>query len=134
MGLFHEVLGGLEAGQHAALYTEVAALVTQAGGVSGLVQKFEQQGLGGLISSWAAGATATPVTTDQIVQVLGQENITAVASRVGLTEPHVAEGISKLLPLIVSHLTAGGTAPAAPAGSALESEALGMLKSKLFGA
>jgi uncharacterized protein YidB (DUF937 family) len=137
MGLFDEVLGSLEAGagQHAALYEEVAGLVTQAGGVGGLVQKFEQQGVGGLtsVATGAAAPANSPITADQIVQVIGPANIGAVAARVGLTEPQVAEGMARLLPLIVSHLTAGGTAPAAPAGSQLESEALGLLKSKLFG-
>jgi uncharacterized protein YidB (DUF937 family) len=134
MGLFNEVLGGLEAeaGQHAALYGEVAGLVTQAGGVNGLIQQFEQNGLGQIVSSWMGGASNTPINPDQIVQAIGQDKITAIASRVGLSEPQVMEGISKLLPLIVGHLTPNGTAPAAGGGQ-LESEALGLLKSKLFG-
>jgi uncharacterized protein YidB (DUF937 family) len=134
MGLFDEVLGGLEAqaGQHAALYEEVAGLVTQSGGVNGLIQKFEQQGLGQLTSGWVGGATNTPISADQIVQVIGQDKITAIASKVGLTEQQVTDGISKLLPLMVSHLTPNGTAPST-AGGQLETEALGMLKSKLFG-
>jgi uncharacterized protein YidB (DUF937 family) len=135
MGLFNEVLGGLEAeaGQHAALYEEVASLVTQSGGVNGLIQKFEQQGLGPLMSSWMGGATNTPISADQIVRVIGQDKITAIAAKVGLSEQQVADGISKLLPLVVSHLTPNGAAPS-PGGSQLEAEGLSLLKSKLFGA
>jgi len=122
MGLFNE----------AALYEEIAGLVTQAGGVNGLIQQFEQQGLGELISGWVGGGTNVPINPDQIVQAIGQDKITAIASKVGLSEQEVTEGVAKLLPVIVGHLTPNGTAPAAGTGQ-LESEALGVLKSKLFG-
>ena len=134
MGLFDEVLGGLEgqAGQHAALYEEVAGLVTQSGGINGLIQQFEQQGLGQIMSGWMGGATNTPISPDQLVQAIGQDKITAIASKVGLSESQVTDGISKLLPLMVGHLTSNGTAPTTGGGQ-LEAEALGVLKSKLFG-
>ena len=134
MGLFGEIVGGLEAdaGQHAALYEEVAALVTQSGGVNGLIQQFESQGLGAVASGWMGGAANTPVSADQLIQVIGQDRLTAIAARVGLPEPQVADGLAKILPVVVAHLTPGGTA-AAPGGSPLEAEALGLLKSKLFG-
>jgi uncharacterized protein YidB (DUF937 family) len=134
MGLFDEIVGGLEAkeGQQAALFEEVSALVTQAGGVNGLVQMFQQKGLEGAIAGWMGSGANPPITADQIIQVLGQDKITAIASKVGLTEPQVAEGISKLLPLVISHLTPNGAAPNQGAGE-LEG-ALGVLKSKLFSA
>jgi uncharacterized protein YidB (DUF937 family) len=132
MGLFDEIVGGLEAkeGQQAALYEEVAGLVTQAGGVNGLVQQFQQKGLEGAIAGWISTGTNPPITGEQIVQVIGQDKITAIASRVGLSEQQVADGISKLLPLIVNHLTPNGAAPE-PAAGELEG-ALGALKSKLL--
>ena len=123
MGLFNE----------AALYEEVAALVTQSGGVNGLIQQFEQQGVGELINGWVGGGTNVPINPDQIVQGIGQDKIAAIASKVGLSEQQVTEGIAKLLPVIVGHLTPNGTAPSTGTGQ-LETEALGMLKSKLFGA
>jgi len=131
MGLFDEI-GGLVAkeGQQAALYEEVAGLVTQAGGVNGLVQQFQQKGLEGTIAGWISTGTNPTITGDQIIQVLGQDKITAIAAKVGLTEPEVAEGISKLLPLVINHLTPNGAAPDQAAGE-LEG-ALGVLKSKLF--
>ena len=135
MGLFDEVLGAVEAqsGQHAALYEEIATLVTQSGGVNGLLQKFEQQGLGGLASSWKGGAGNTPLTAEQIIQVVGQDKVTQIASKVGLTEQQVSDGISKILPVIIAHLTPGGTAAPSNLGAELETEAMGLLKAKLFG-
>jgi len=134
MGLFDEVLGGLEAkgGQQAALYEEVAHLVTEAGGVNGLVQQFQQKGFEGIISGWVGNGTNPPITGEQTVQVLGQDKITAIASKVGLTEQQVADGISKILPVVVNHLTPNGASTDQAAGD-LEG-ALGALKSKLFSA
>jgi len=132
MGIFDQIVGGLEAkeGQQAALYEEVAGLVTQAGGVNGLIQQFQQKGLDGIISGWVGSGANPTITAEQIIQVLGQDKITAIAAKVGLSEPQVAEGISKILPVIVNHLTPNGTAPDPVAGE-LEG-ALGVLKSKLF--
>ena len=134
MGLFDEVLGGLgtQASQHAALYEEVAGLVTQAGGINGLMQQFEQNGLGQLASGWTGNAVKTPLNPDQLFQAVGQDKITAIAAKLGLSEPEVANGIATFLPLIVGHLTSNGTATSTVDGL-LESEALGLLKSKLFG-
>ena len=132
MGLFDEIVSGLEAkeGQQAALYQEVVGLVTEAGGVGGLVQQFQQKGLDGIISGWVGNGTNPPITGEQIVQVLGQDRVAAIASRVGMSEEQVAADISKILPLVINHLTPNGTAPN-PAASELEG-ALVELKSKLF--
>jgi uncharacterized protein YidB (DUF937 family) len=134
MGIFDELVGGIEAeaGQKAGLYEEVAKLVTEAGGVNGLMQQFQQKGLDGVISGWIGNGTNPPITAEQIVQVVGQDKITEIASKVGLSEQQVVDGISKLLPMIINHLTPNGTAPSTGGGQ-LETEALGILKSKLFG-
>jgi uncharacterized protein YidB (DUF937 family) len=133
MALFDQILGGIAAHdtQHAALYSEVGTLVNQAGGVSGLTQQFEQKGLGGVISSWVGGGPNGPISGQQLVNVIGQDRVTAIAAKAGLSEQQVADGISKLLPVVVDHLTPNGTVPA---HSPAEVEtALAGLKTKLLG-
>jgi uncharacterized protein YidB (DUF937 family) len=132
MGLFDTVLGGLEAkdAQHAALYQEVGTLVAQSGGVSGLAQQFEQKGLGGLISGWISNGPNPAISGEQVIQVLGRDKILAIAAKAGLSEDQVTAGISKMLPLVVDHLTPNGTATN-QAPNEIE-DALGVLKSKLF--
>ncbi len=134
MGLFDQVMGGLAAKdtQHAALYDEVGKLVDQAGGVSGLAQQFQQKGLGGMISGWISTGPNPPISGDQVIQVLGRDKILAIASKAGLTEDQVTAGISKMLPVVVDHLTPNGAATATTPGSGLMDDALGVLKSKLF--
>lgn len=131
MGLFDTILGGLEATdtQHAALYTEVGSLVNQAGGVSGLTQQFQQKGLGGLISGWISNGPNPGITGEQIIDVLGKDKVAAIAAKAGLSEDQVAAGVSKLLPLVVDHLTPNGTVP--PHSPTDVNAALGQLKQKL---
>ena len=133
MGLFDQILSGISATdtQHAALYAEVGSLVNQAGGVSGLATQFEQKGLGGLIAGWISTGPNPAITGEQLVQVLGQDKVAAIAAKAGLSEAQVTAGISQLLPLVVDHLTPNGTVPNHAPGE-LDS-ALGLLKSKLLG-
>jgi uncharacterized protein YidB (DUF937 family) len=154
MGLLDQFLQTAGAGgtpadptQHAELYSEVAKIVAQEGGVPGIAQKFQANGLGGLFSGLmatapaaaaasAAGTTppASPVTGDHIEQLLGPARIQQIASKVGLTPDQVSSGISTMLPLIVSHLAPQGNATGTPtAASEIEGALLGQLKSKLFG-
>ena len=133
MGIFDSILGGIEAHdtQHAALYDEVGKLVNASGGVGGLTQQFEQKGLGGVIAGWIGTGPNPAITGAQVVQVVGADRVSAIAAKAGLTEQQVADGISKLLPLVVDHLTPNGTVPDhSPVG--VES-ALGDLKTKLLG-
>ncbi|HEX4139651.1 MAG TPA: YidB family protein [Candidatus Methylacidiphilales bacterium] len=133
MGLFDTILGGLEAKdtQHAALYAEVGNLVNQAGGVSGLTQQFQQKGLGGVISGWVSNGPNPAISGEQIIDVIGKDKVAAIAAKAGLTEDQVAAGVSKLLPLVVDHLTPNGTVP--PHSPADVNAALGVPKQKLLG-
>src|ERR1700761_528457 len=134
MGIFDTILGGLEAkdSQHAALYQEVGNLVNQAGGVSGLQQQFQQKGLGGVISGWISNGPNPAISGEQVIDVIGKDKVAAIAAKAGLTEDQVAAGVSKLLPLVVDHLTPKGTAPATHSPVDVNA-ALGVLKQKLLG-
>jgi uncharacterized protein YidB (DUF937 family) len=132
MGLFDTLVSGLAASdaQHAALYTEVGKLVDEQGGVAGLQQKFQQAGLGGVIAGWISTGPNPPVTPAQTTQVVGDDKIAEVAAKTGIPQDQVAAAISKLLPLVVDHLTPNGTVP--DHNSALLDMAMGVLKSRLL--
>jgi uncharacterized protein YidB (DUF937 family) len=98
--------------------------------VAGLQQKFQQAGLGGVISGWISNGPNPPITGDQTAQVVGDDKIAEVAAKTGLPQDQVSAAISKLLPLVVDHLTPNGTVPAH--NSALLDMAMGALKSKLL--
>ncbi len=97
------------------------------GGLAQLTTRFQQAGLGHVISSWIGPGENLPVTSDQIVGTLGTGRLGVLARQVGL-DPHAAAGpLATILPAIVDRLTPGGTVPA---GDAL-GEALARLR-KVF--
>ena len=67
--------------QHAVLYDEVGKLVTASGGVSGLVQQFEQKGLGGVIGSWVNSGPNSPIGGEQVLDLVGRDKILAIAAK-----------------------------------------------------
>ena len=145
MGFLEQLLGGLTSkdgqpqegqqgqhGQHAALYEQVTKLVSQSGGIGGLVQQLQQKGLGELVSGWISNGPNPPISGEQVVQALGREKIMSIASAVGLSEEQVTNGITKLLPVIIDKLTPGGKTPTNQAPADTEN-ALNTLKSKIVG-
>jgi uncharacterized protein YidB (DUF937 family) len=113
MGLFDSIIGAVEgqAAQHLGLAPEAGNLINQAGGVNGLVQQAQQQGIGGIVSSWIGGGANQPISADQIINLIGQDRLTAIAAKVGLPEPAVATGLTMVLPLLINQLTPNGTVP-----------------------
>ena len=131
MAIFDQIIGGIssEDPKHAALYSEVGQLVAQAGGVSGLEQQFQQKGLGGIIANWIGSGPNPPISGQQVASVVGDDKIAEIASKVGLSEDQVKSGVSKLLPLMVDHMTPNGTAAGQSANDV--QGMLGSLRSKL---
>lgn len=108
---------------HPGLMDVVTTLLTnpQGGGLQGLVQQFDKQGLGHLVQSWIGTGENLAITPDQVQAVLGEPHIQAVASKLGLSTADVTNQLAGLLPHAVDSVTPGG---ALPQGNVL-SEALG---------
>ena len=93
---------------------------SQPGGLSGLVQTFEQQGMGGVVRSWVSTGPNEPITAAQIQQVLGNEELQAFATAHGIDMNQVSAQLATVLPMVVDKLTPQGTVPvpgAAPAAA-----------------
>lgn len=84
----------------------------QPGGLQGLVQSFHDKGLGGVASSWVGTGPNAPVTSDQIHQVLGSDQVKALAAKAGISPDVAGSAIAQLLPGIVDKLTPNGQVPA----------------------
>ncbi len=81
------------------------------GGLHGVVQKFEQSGLGALVQSWISTGKNLPVSPDQVKAVLGSERIGQWAAKLGISPEQANQQIAQVLPQVVDHLTPGGTLP-----------------------
>lgn len=100
-------------------------LNSREGGIAGLASAFQQNGLGEIVSSWIGTGQNLPVSAEQIQQVLGSEQIQALAQKLGISPETAAPRIAELLPGIVDKLTPGGEVPE---GGDLLSRGLGLLQ------
>ncbi len=114
MGLLDSILGAVagksdpNSGGANPLIGIVGALLTQSGGLPGLMNKFSQGGLGGAFSSWVGTGENQPVSGDQIQKVLGSEQVNALAAKLGIDPAQASQMLAQYLPKIVDKLTPAG--------------------------
>ena len=113
LDLAGQLMGGQGGGNQNALSAVMAMVSNHPGGLPGLISAFEQGGMGGAVNSWISPGTPNqPVSGQQVQNVLGNNQIQDVASKLGVP-PEAASGvIAQMLPGIIDHLTPGGQVPA----------------------
>jgi uncharacterized protein YidB (DUF937 family) len=95
----------------------------QNGGLRGLVEHFQEAGLGNTISSWIGSGENVPITAQQIREALGGGQLQQISEEAGLSEDETADRLSQLLPTLIDTLTPAGHLPEgglASIGAALE--------------
>jgi uncharacterized protein YidB (DUF937 family) len=101
MGLLDGVLGGL-------VGAGINEMIQRNGGVQGLVSQFEKKGLGGIAHSWVGTGSNQPVSADQLVHVLGSDNVAQFAAKLNVSSEELLNKLSELLPEHVDKMTSGG--------------------------
>ncbi|MFP5383177.1 MAG: YidB family protein [Gammaproteobacteria bacterium] len=99
-------LGG--AGGQPDIMQIVQALMTQSGGLDGLLAKLKQGGLGDVVQSWLGNGQNLPVSAEQITKALGQPQVAAVAKQFGIDPQQVSSLVAQNLPGLVDKLSPGG--------------------------
>ncbi len=89
----------------------VSGLLERAGGIDGLVARFQESGLGDKARSWVGTGDNEDVSPDEVRQALGREDVRRVADEAGVSEDEAASGLAGLLPGLVDRLTPGGQVP-----------------------
>ena len=122
-------LGGLgNLGSLAALLPVVAGMLgndSQHGGLGGLLEKFNQAGLGDVAKSWVGTGENAPISGDQLGQVLGGDAMSEIASKLGMNQGDAAGSLAQMLPGLIDKLTPHGQAPAGGLGNS--GDLMGML-------
>ena len=98
-------------GSQAALMQGVASLISNQGGLSGLLSKFNGAGLGGKAQSWVSTGPNEPVSGSEVRQALGDDQVDQVAQQAGLPREEAADHIASMLPQTVDQLTPQGQIP-----------------------
>src|SRR5262245_60428476 len=81
------------------------------GGLAGLVESFQKNGMGDMMSSWISTGPNPPVTPAQVTEVLGPKTMGQFASRAGVPEAQAGSLLAGLLPAAIDHLTPDGRVP-----------------------
>jgi uncharacterized protein YidB (DUF937 family) len=93
----------------------VDSVLQNSGGVQGLVNKFEQAGLGQHAASWVGTGSNLQVTAAEITKVIPPAQIEAFAEQHGVPAGVAAQLLAHLLPQAVDAATPGGTLASATA-------------------
>jgi uncharacterized protein YidB (DUF937 family) len=81
------------------------------GGLSGMLQRFQQNGHGNVIDSWIGPGQNQPIEPNQLHQALGPEAIGNLARLTGLPQDQLLSELSRVLPGVVDKLTPQGRVP-----------------------
>jgi uncharacterized protein YidB (DUF937 family) len=98
------------------------------GGLTGLVQKFRDNGMDDLVSSWIATGANLSVAPEKIQQVLGAPLVQQLAAKSGIAPADVLTQLAQILPQVINHLTPNGSLPAA----GMVEQGIGLLKGKFL--
>jgi len=107
------------------------ALQSSPGGLGGLLQSLQQNGLGDQVQQWGSGQTA-PADPSHIDQALGNSGlIDTIAQKTGMSPAMVKTGLAVAVPVLVHHLIAQGHVDAQGNHIGEQPEAGGLLQSVL---
>jgi uncharacterized protein YidB (DUF937 family) len=134
MGLFDQIAGavtGSQSGGHSALLETVMKLVNdpQHGGLQGLIQSFQQGGLGDIVNSWVSTGQNLPISAEQIQSLMNGSSLGNIASQLGLNTEQASGSLATMLPQLIDSMTPNGRVPE---GGDLMAQGMEMLKGKFF--
>ena len=106
-------------GDHAAVAGGLLEQLGGAGGVSGLIQSFHQNGAGALVQQFANGQTQAmdPAAVQQALEGTGL--VEGIAQRTGISADTVRSSLATIVPVLINHVTTNGhvTTDGQPAAS-----------------
>ena len=118
MGMLEDLAGnvlggaaGNQGGGNSMISTVPQLINNQPGGIAGLLQRFQQGGLGDLASSWVGNGQNLPVSANQLQGVLGGDMLGQLAGRLGIAPEAAASQLADILPGLVDKLTPNGELP-----------------------
>jgi len=82
------------------------------GGLSAIVAKLQQAGLGDQVKSWIGTGQNLPITAEQLQQVLGSDTVKQLAARFNIPVDQISKVLAQVLPKAVDSASPNGTLPA----------------------
>ncbi|MDU4464651.1 YidB family protein [Haemophilus parahaemolyticus] len=90
----------------------IQVLLQSQGGIEGIIKRFQESGLEEILKSWiSTDEKNQPISANQVVEVVGQENMSQAAEKVGVSELDASNVLAEYLPKMVDMLTPNGQLP-----------------------
>ncbi|WP_277187932.1 YidB family protein [Caballeronia sp. BR00000012568055] len=101
-----------QSGQAALIAAAMQFINSQPGGLMGLLAKFQQHGAGDVVQSWIGSGENKPIDPGTLTNVLGQDNVGALAQKAGVSGDQLSGMLAAVLPHLVDRATPNGEVPA----------------------
>ena len=114
MGFLDSILGGQnqsgedKGGGANPILGILTGLLAQSGGIQGLLNKFTQAGHEDKVKSWISTGENEPISPDQVQSVIGSDQISAIAAKLGMDPAQASQLLAKFLPAAVDKMTPNG--------------------------
>ena len=108
MELLDVLKNQLDGNQQQRVLSVVSGLIANNGGLSGLISRFTQNGLGQHVQSWVGKGENIPITGEHVRQVFGADQIQQVAQQLGTDPTQSSNMIAEVLPGLVDKATPQG--------------------------
>ena len=83
----------------------------QAGGLDGLINQFNKNGLGDVINSWIGTGQNQAISPTQLREVLGRKTVNDLSRQAGAPRDELLSQLAKYLPGVIDKLTPNGQLP-----------------------
>lgn len=139
MGLFDtlaknalgSMLGGSSKQDPAAM---LSGLLSEAGGIEGLMSQFQSAGFSSQFASWVSTGENQPLSEDQMQSAIGADALQGLAGKLGMNTGTVLPLLAQFLPQVIDKLTPQGQiADNHPSSGQLQSVLTSVISSGLGG-
>jgi uncharacterized protein YidB (DUF937 family) len=110
MGMLDGLLGGIVG---AGMVTVVNNVIEKHGGLQGVVNEFEKNGLGATVKSWVGTGPNQAISPEEVHRTLGPDLLQQLSQKSGLSVQDLAQKLAQVLPQAVDTMTPDGTIPKA---------------------
>ena len=115
-GLMGSLMGGQQQGGDNPLLQMALQMLTNKGegggnGLGGLMDAFQNAGLGDQLKSWIGTGQNMPISADQLSEALGSDKIRDIAGQLGMSQGEVSGGLADMLPQLIDRITPNGQLP-----------------------
>jgi uncharacterized protein YidB (DUF937 family) len=108
---FKGMLGQLESAVIPVVLSEVLGNGGQGGGLSAIVAKLQQAGLGDQVKSWIGTGQNLPIDPAALQEIFGHGQLGQIAQQLGISHEEASTGVAQMLPQVVDRMSPDGQLP-----------------------